>query len=59
MTAICITDLESAINYWRHKKPSPDGFTLPGETRALAQAYAMMVFNGTFRPMSRLFRPKP
>ena len=45
MTAIFITDIEAAINYWRHKKPSPDGFSLPAETRALADVYAMMVFN--------------
>ena len=45
MTDICITDIESAVNYWRQKKPSPDGFSLPAETRALAHVYAMMVFN--------------
>ncbi len=45
MTGIYITDLESAINYWRRQKPSPDGFSLPPETRALAEIYALMVFN--------------
>ena len=44
MTDICITDLESAINYWRKKKPSPDGFSLPDETRALAEVYGQMVY---------------
>lgn len=44
MAAIHITDVESAINYWRDKKPSPDGFSLAPETRALAEAYALMVF---------------
>jgi predicted Fe-S protein YdhL (DUF1289 family) len=45
MTDICITDVEAAINHWRHKKPSTDGFSLPAETRALAEVYALMVFN--------------
>ncbi len=45
MARIHITDLESAINYWRGKKPSPDGFSLAPETRALAEVYARMVFD--------------
>ena len=44
MAAIHITDVESAINYWRDKKPSPDGFSLAPETRALAEVYALMVY---------------
>ena len=28
MAAIHITDIEAAINYWRERKPSPDGITL-------------------------------
>lgn len=44
MTAgIHITDIEAAINYWRARMPSPDGFSLPAPTRALASVYAMMV----------------
>jgi len=39
---IHITDLESAINYWREREPSPDGVSLPSSTRALAQVYARM-----------------
>jgi len=39
---IHITDLESAINYWREREPSPDGVALPASTRALAQVYARM-----------------
>ena len=45
MTGIHITDIESAINYWREKKPSPDGVTLSNEVRALAEVYALMVFH--------------
>ena len=45
MTGIHITDIESAINYWREKKPSPDGFTLSSEVRVLAEVYALMVFH--------------
>ena len=58
MTAICITDIEAAINYWRHKKPPPDGLTLPGETRALAEVYAMMVFNRDIQADESSFSPE-
>ena len=44
MAGIHITDIESAINYWRDKSPSPDGVTLAPELRALAEVYALMVF---------------
>jgi uncharacterized protein len=45
MLGIHITDIESAINYWREKSPSPDGVTLAPELRALAQVYALMVYH--------------
>ena len=45
MAAIHITDIEAAINYWRERKPSPDGVTLAPELRALAEVYALMVFH--------------
>jgi predicted Fe-S protein YdhL (DUF1289 family) len=44
MAGIHITDIEAAINYWRAKKPSPDGVVLAPELRALAEVYARMVF---------------
>lgn len=44
MAAIHITDIESAINYWRDRKPSSDGVTLAPEIRALAEVYAHLVF---------------
>jgi uncharacterized protein len=44
MASIHITDIEAAINYWRGKKPSPDGVTLAPELRALAEVYALLVF---------------
>ena len=44
MSGIHITDIESAINHWRKQMPSPDGVTLPEPTRALAEIYALMVF---------------
>jgi predicted Fe-S protein YdhL (DUF1289 family) len=44
MAAIHITDVEAAINFWREKKPSPDGVTLAPELRALAEVYALMIF---------------
>ena len=45
MAGIHITDIELAINYWRERKPSPDGFSLAAETRALAEVYALMVLH--------------
>ena len=44
MPGIHITDIEAAINFWREKKPSPDGITLAPELRALAEVYALLVF---------------
>ncbi|MFM8609010.1 MAG: DUF3717 domain-containing protein [Burkholderiaceae bacterium] len=44
MAAIHITDIESAINFWRERSPSPDGVTLCAELRALAEVYALMVY---------------
>ena len=44
MSAIHITDIEAAINFWRARKPSPDGITLAPELRALAEVYALLVF---------------
>ena len=55
MTYICITDIESAVNYWRQKKQSPDGLSLPAETCALADVYAMVVLNRYIQTESRLF----
>ena len=46
MAGIHITDIEAAINFWRERKPSPDGLTLAPEVRALAEVYALMVFHG-------------
>jgi uncharacterized protein len=44
MAGIHITDIEAAINFWRERKPSPDGVTLAPELRALAEVYALMIF---------------
>ena len=44
MAGIHITDIESAINYWRTREPSPDGISLPAPTRALAEVYALLVY---------------
>jgi len=44
MSAIHITDIESAINFWRSKTPSPDGLRLPAELTALAEVYAVMAY---------------
>jgi uncharacterized protein len=44
MAALHITDIESAINWWRELKPSPDGITACAEVRALAEVYGLMVY---------------
>lgn len=44
MTALHLTDIEAAINYWRERHPSPDGVLLQPEVRALAEVYALMIF---------------
>jgi hypothetical protein len=44
MAGIHITDIESAINYWRAREPSPDGMQLPAATSALAEVYGLMVY---------------
>jgi uncharacterized protein len=44
MVGIHIIDIEAAINFWRNRSPSPDGVTLPAPTRALAEVYALMVY---------------
>lgn len=45
MAALHITDIESAINWWRERSPSPDGITACAEVRALAEVYALMVYH--------------
>ena len=44
MAGIHITDIESAINFWRARHPSPDGVTACAEVRALAEVYALLVY---------------
>jgi predicted Fe-S protein YdhL (DUF1289 family) len=43
-TGIHITDIESAINWWRERSPSPDGISACAEVRALAEVYGLMVY---------------
>jgi uncharacterized protein len=45
MAGIHITDIESAINWWRERSPSPDGITACAEVRALAEVYALLVYH--------------
>ncbi|MGE4240240.1 DUF3717 domain-containing protein [Ramlibacter sp.] len=58
MAAIHITDVEAAINWWRERKPSPDGVTLAPELRALAEVYALMVYHREDEADERGFPPK-
>jgi predicted Fe-S protein YdhL (DUF1289 family) len=44
MAGLHITDIESAINWWREQRPSPDGVTACAEVRALAEVYALLVY---------------
>ena len=45
MTAIHITDIESAINYWRGQGGAPDGLSLRPELKALAEVYGAMALS--------------
>ena len=54
MPGIHITDIEAAINYWRDKKPSPDGVTLAPELRALAEVYAPVSYTHLTLPTKRI-----
>lgn len=44
MAAIHITDIESAINWWRQRSPSVDGISACPEVRALAEVYGLLVY---------------
>ena len=44
MAALHITDIESAINWWRERKPSIDGITACAEVLALAEVYGLLVY---------------
>jgi predicted Fe-S protein YdhL (DUF1289 family) len=44
MASIHITDIEAAINWWRERKPSPDGLRACDEVLALAEVYGLMVY---------------
>ena len=57
MAGIHITDIEAAINFWREKKPSPDGVTLAPELRALAEVYALLIFYHEEEADERSFPP--
>ena len=53
---LTLTELESAINYWRRMRPSSgEERALSPEVNALADAYALMIFERTrTRPLSSL-----
>ena len=46
MARIHITDLESAINFWRFRSPSDASLRLSPPTAVLAEVYGRMVFSG-------------
>ena len=45
MASVHVTDLEAAINWWRARKPSPDGLRACDEVRALAEVYGRMTYD--------------
>ncbi|RZS52012.1 DUF3717 domain-containing protein [Sphaerotilus mobilis] len=45
MPALHLIDLEAAINWWRERRPTPDGEPLCAELTALAEVYALMVYH--------------
>jgi uncharacterized protein len=44
MAGIHITDIESAINWWRERAPSKDGLAACVQVQALGEVYALMVY---------------
>ncbi|RYX94554.1 MAG: DUF3717 domain-containing protein [Comamonadaceae bacterium] len=58
MAGIHITDIEAAINFWREKKPSPDGITLAPELRDLAEVYALMIYYHEDEADEKSFPPR-
>jgi predicted Fe-S protein YdhL (DUF1289 family) len=44
MPGIHITDIESAINYWRARAPTQAGAALAAPLQALAEVYGQMVY---------------
>jgi predicted Fe-S protein YdhL (DUF1289 family) len=44
MAGIHLLDIEAAINWWRRRSPSPDGINACAEVRALAEVYALLVY---------------
>lgn len=55
---IHVVEIEAAINYWRGRSPSPDGFTLAPELRALAEVYALMAIRHATEAATKGFPPK-
>jgi predicted Fe-S protein YdhL (DUF1289 family) len=58
MQSIHITDIETAINYWRQISPSPDGVELCAPLRALATVYALMIYHHEDEVSTKGFPPK-
>ena len=44
-SALHVTDIESAINWWRQRSPSADGITACPQVLALAEVYALMAYH--------------
>ncbi len=44
LAGIHLIDIESAINWWRERSPSPDGVSACREVRDLAEVYALLVY---------------
>ena len=59
MAGIHITDIESAINWWRERSPSPDGISLADEVKKLAEVYALMVYHHETECDDASMPPKP
>lgn len=46
MTTLSISEIEQAINYWRGQFPAGSDCAVCVEVSDLAEAYAMLIFNG-------------
>ena len=57
-SAIHVTDLEAAINWWRERSPSPDGISAAPEVSTLAEAYALLALSRATELDPATLKPK-
>ena len=58
MNEYTITDIESAINYWRSQQVATDDFAVCPRARVLADVYGTMIFHRRERVEARNLTPE-